>query len=270
MSARILCVDDEANVLKSLRRLLMDEDYEIFLAGSGAEGLQLLEENAPIHLVISDYRMPEMNGVEFLKQVYERWPETVRIVLSGYADTASIVSAINDGQIYKFIPKPWNDDELLVNIANAIERYFLQAENLQLTSQLQSSNDELKQINEDLERMVEERTAELMFQNRVLTVSQHILDTLPVAVVGFDLDGMVVNCNTSALQLFGHSPGILGRRCQDVMPPAINSFMDGLSMDEVGRSQLDIDGRTMMVLGKKMNFATDQQGGLLVFMVSDG
>ncbi len=73
--------------------------------------------------------MPNMNGVEFLREVRTRWPDTVRIVLSGYADTASIVSAINEGEIYRFIPKPWNDDDLKVTIANAIERYHLLKKN---------------------------------------------------------------------------------------------------------------------------------------------
>lgn len=101
---KILCVDDERNVLKALRRLFMDEDnYDILVAESGAEGLALLEEEEDVRMVISDYRMPEMTGVEFLSQVYEKWPDTMRIVLSGYADTAAVVEAINLGQIYKFI-----------------------------------------------------------------------------------------------------------------------------------------------------------------------
>ena len=119
---KILCVDDERNVLKSLRRLFMDEDnYEIFVAESGAEGLEVLEEEGDIRMIISDYRMPEMTGVEFLRQANEKWPETVRIVLSGYADTSAVVEAINEGQIYKFIPKPWNDEELLSSISAALQ-----------------------------------------------------------------------------------------------------------------------------------------------------
>ena len=122
----ILCVDDEANVLKSLKRLFLDEDYEILTAESGSEGLVLLEQRQqPVQVVISDYRMPEMDGVAFFKEVHDRWPDTVRIVLSGYADTAAVVAAINEGQVYRFIPKPWNDDELKVTIAKAVDLYFL-------------------------------------------------------------------------------------------------------------------------------------------------
>lgn len=124
---KILCVDDEKNVLKALRRLFMDEDnYEILVAESGEHGLAMLAEEEGIRMVISDYRMPEMNGVEFLRQVYEKDPDTIRIVLSGYADTASVVEAINQGQIYKFIPKPWNDEELLSTVSAALQHQELQ------------------------------------------------------------------------------------------------------------------------------------------------
>ena len=111
---RILCVDDEQNVLRSLTRLFLDDPYEILTAASGAEGLLILDQTGTVPVVISDYRMPGMNGVEFLSEVRKWWPETVRIVLSGYADTGAIVSAINEGQIYRFVAKPWNEDELQV------------------------------------------------------------------------------------------------------------------------------------------------------------
>ncbi|MBZ0157353.1 MAG: response regulator [Alphaproteobacteria bacterium] len=158
---KILCVDDDGNVLKSIRRLFLDDDYTILTAPSGEEGLRVLRDEMPVPLVISDYRMPGMNGVEFLKEVCREWPDTVRVVLSGYADTSAVVTAINEGQIYKFIPKPWNDDELRITVANALERYFLQQRNAQLAGELKEKNAVLRELNEGLERLVEERTAEL-------------------------------------------------------------------------------------------------------------
>jgi two-component system NtrC family sensor kinase len=101
---KILCVDDEPNVFNSVRRLFLDSGYTILAANSARDGLGILEDG-DIQIVISDYRMPNINGVEFLRGVCIRWPDTVRIALSGYADTASIVSAINEGEIYRFIPK---------------------------------------------------------------------------------------------------------------------------------------------------------------------
>jgi len=159
----ILCVDDERNVLRSLERIFLDDDYEILTASSAEEGLRILEDNGPFQVVISDYRMPAMDGVEFLKEVYRRWPDTVRIVLSGYADTAAIVSAINEGRIYKFIPKPWNDNELRVTVANALERYALQKRNRELLAELSRANDELEQ-------KVKQRTSELELRNHALTI----------------------------------------------------------------------------------------------------
>jgi two-component system NtrC family sensor kinase len=130
---RILLVDDEINVLRSLERTFLDEEYEILTALSGTGGLSVLQDVSPVQVVISDYRMPQMNGVDFLREVCRRWPDTVRMVLSGYADTAVVISAINEGEIYKFIPKPWNDDELRIAIINALERYSLNKKNNELT-----------------------------------------------------------------------------------------------------------------------------------------
>jgi len=102
---RILLVDDERNVIRALERLFIDDDYEIFTAASGDEGLAILAEEE-VQLILADYRMEGMDGVEFLRRVYERWPDTIRIVLSGYADTGAVVGAINEGRVYKFIAKP--------------------------------------------------------------------------------------------------------------------------------------------------------------------
>jgi len=140
---RILCVDDEVNVLQSLRRMFLDDDYELLTASSAAEGLEILKREDPVQIVISDYRMPVMNGVDFFREVCAKWPDTVRIVLSGYADAAAIVAAINEGQIYKFVPKPWNDDELKVTVVNALEKYRLQKYNALLLDKLSRSNEKL-------------------------------------------------------------------------------------------------------------------------------
>jgi two-component system NtrC family sensor kinase len=188
---KILCVDDERNVLRSLERIFLDDDYEIFLADSGEEGLKLLDNEGPFQVIISDYRMPVMNGVDFLKVVYERRPETVRIVLSGYADAGAIVAAINDGHIYKFIPKPWNDEELRVTIHNCLERYFLQKNNRELLEKLALSNQEL-------EGKVLQRTEELEVHISALEFAQQLMWSLPVGVVGIDENNMIAHCNTLA------------------------------------------------------------------------
>nr|MBP7323430.1 response regulator [Deltaproteobacteria bacterium] len=213
---RILCVDDEANVLKALQRLFMDDNYEILTATSSRQGIAILEQYDSIPIVISDYRMPEMSGIDFLREVCERWPNTIRIVLSGYADAATVVAAINEGQIFKFIPKPWNDDELRITIRNVIEGYFIRKRNKQLTKELQERNEDLRRVNDTLEALVEERTADLKFHNQVLARSQRILDELPVAVVGVDSNSTIVQCNRKAFEwLSQDGQGIMGMKLQE-------------------------------------------------------
>lgn len=261
--ARVLCVDDESSILKSLKRLFMDSEHEIITASSGPEGLELLQNSAPIQVVVSDYRMPGMNGIDFLREVCRRWPETVRIVLSGYADTASVVSAINEGEIYKFIPKPWNDDELKVTIANAAERYYLHKQNLELTRALKEKNDALQQINENLERLVQERTQEIVFQNLALQKSQIILDTLPVAIVGLDLEGLIVRCNNRGASLFTWS--ILGKNRSEVFSPEINAFVDTVCLGGESVRSIMMEHTPMMVKGACIHAEGGQQGIVLVF-----
>ncbi len=224
---RILYVDDEQNVLRSLTRLFLDDPYEILTASSGAEGLLILDRCGTVPVVISDYRMPGMNGVEFLCEVRKRWPETVRIVLSGYADTGAIVSAINEGQIYRFVAKPWNEDELRVTVANALERYALGRKNHELTEELRRKNDELTALNRDLERRVVERTEALTTQNRLLTESLGILDNLPMAVVGMDPQGTVFQCNRKGMVCFGSRIGpVIGANRRDVLTEVQNRLVD--------------------------------------------
>jgi len=250
----ILCVDDEENVLKSLKRLFLDSEFEILLAKSGEEGLEILRKTEPVQIVISDYRMPKMNGVDFLKEVYKHWPDTIRIVLSGYADTVAIIEAINIGHIYKFIPKPWNDAELKVAISNALDRYFIKQKNIQLTKELEAKNREFQEINNNLERLVAERTANLMMQNKMLTCSQNILDSLPLAVIGIDLEGQIVQCNKSGDDLFGRGNGnVMGMYAHDSLP---EKGSDSASMQS--------DGMRILVKGVHMKYSGGQEGIILV------
>jgi len=192
----ILLVDDEPNILKSLQRLMVGTGYEVLMAESGEAGLELLTHN-PIHLVISDYRMQGMNGVEFLARVKEEYPETMRLILSGFADATAIVEAINDGQVYKFMPKPWDDQELLTTVKRALEQYDLQQENARLYKELRARNMALEEMMATLETKVEQRTRDIEMKNRALKVAHSILDILPIGVIGIDSTEMVVYMNES-------------------------------------------------------------------------
>jgi len=108
----ILCVDDEESVLKALKRRLMLEGYNVLAVLSPLEGLSILDRE-PVDMVISDQRMPEMNGFEFLREVRKRHPSVVRILVSGYSDFDNLCKAVNDGDVFRFIAKPWNSNELV-------------------------------------------------------------------------------------------------------------------------------------------------------------
>ena len=123
----VLCVDDEPNILSALRRLFRPCGYRVLVAESGAQGLEILRSE-PVDLVISDMRMPHMDGAQFLKAVKQEWPETVRILLTGYADIGSTIEAINQGEIYRYITKPWTDGDMLVTVRQALDGKALKRE----------------------------------------------------------------------------------------------------------------------------------------------
>lgn len=256
---KILCVDDERNVLRALERIFLDDDYEIVLAGSGDEGLKIMEESGPFQVVISDYRMPVMNGVEFLRVVYERCPETVRIVLSGYADTGAIVAAINDGHIYKFIPKPWNDDELRVTIQNCLERFFLQKRNRELLEELAAAN-------LALEAKVQRRTEQLELRNRALEFSQSLLGNLPVGVAGIDTNGMIAYCNDIATRLLRSvCSDIFGADVVADCDAALGVLIEGVRRDKAVSGEITLGVTLCRVLGRTIAFS-ESEAVVLVFL----
>ncbi len=165
---KILFVDDEENILRSLSRLLIDEDFEVFTASSGREGLAILEREPDICLIVSDQRMPEMTGVEFLEKARALLPDAIRLVLTGYADVHAAVDAINRGGASRYIAKPWKDEEFIQILREAAERHRLAAENRRLTAVVRRQNEELTQWNSQLEMMVQEQTLDIQNKNKEL------------------------------------------------------------------------------------------------------
>ncbi|MDO8442090.1 MAG: response regulator [Polaromonas sp.] len=172
----ILCVDDEPNILSSLRRLFRTKGFQVRVAESGQAGLALLATE-PIDLVISDMRMPEMDGAQFLAQVRERWPDTMRLLLTGYSDVTSIIDAINRGEIYRYITKPWDDNDIVLIVRHALERRALEQEKQRLEALTIRQNEELKALNASLEAKVEARTTELRTANDALQGANEKLKT---------------------------------------------------------------------------------------------
>jgi len=142
----VLLVDDEQPVLRSLQRLLRREDFPVITASSGAEALQLLKENE-VAVVVSDFRMAEMNGVQLLDKVRDERPDTRRIILTGQADMETVIGAVNRGAVSKFITKPWQTKELAQELRDAHRQHGEEEEKLRLNNVLQLVNEELKDTN---------------------------------------------------------------------------------------------------------------------------
>jgi response regulator RpfG family c-di-GMP phosphodiesterase len=180
----VLLVDDEPSVLSALRRLFRSQGYRIEQATSGAEALLVLAMQ-PVDLVISDMRMPEMDGAALLAQVRQNYPGVVRILLTGYADISATIAAINQGAIHRYIAKPWDDQEMLMVVGEALRRRELEQENTRLLAITQAQNDALAALNQSLEERVTERTEALELSNSELAQAHHDIEaqfTLAVTV----------------------------------------------------------------------------------------
>lgn len=144
----ILVVDDEPEMLYSLRELLRLQ-FDVYTAGSGAEGIQLLHEKE-VHLVMTDQRMPEMTGVEFLKRVKNDHPEAIRLIFTGYADIGGVIDAINQGNVYRYIAKPWNAEDLLEVLRDAGTQHDHIVERHRLLGDLKRHEEEVLVFEEQL------------------------------------------------------------------------------------------------------------------------
>ena len=245
---RILCVDDEKNIPKAIKRSFLDTDYEILNAVSGPEGLKILREGTSIQIVISDYRMPGMNGVDFLKEVCKYWPETVRILISGFADLAAIISAINEGKISKFIPKPWDEDHLKAAISDAIRQYLYRQENRKMTQELRRKEAELQGINSDLRHL------------------QNIFFAFPVATVLVDLNGIILYCNKKGGDLFGKDgQEIIGTNRRESLPDEINALIEDLIRKQALSQEFSMGNHLFKVKGSLIEEEREKEAMILVF-----
>lgn len=153
----VLVVDDEENVLRSLERLFRREPYRLLTAASAEEALAAVERE-PVHLVMADQRMPGMTGIQLIQRIREQHPEVMRVVFTGYIDMNTAIDAINKGQVFRFVTKPWRDDDLKTVVRQALIQYELVAENHKLMDLIERQNLRLRQLNQQLEKQVARRT----------------------------------------------------------------------------------------------------------------
>ena len=273
----LLIVDDEPAICESLE-LTLGGEYRTFTASSGEEGLAILAAE-DIACVIADQVMPGMSGVEFLEQVRERAPATIRMMLTGYADLPSLVRAINESRIYRYIPKPWEPDELRLDVRRALESYELERKNERLAAQLASALEKLQAENVFLRREVGRRYSfdgiigESPAMQRVFDLTQKVAETATTVLLtgetgtGKDVIARAVHYsgerrerpfvaqNCGALpdtllesELFGHKRGAFTGATED--KKGLFEAADGgtIFLDEIGETQPSMQVRLLRVL----------------------
>lgn len=213
----LLLVDDEENILAALRRLLRKDNYRILTAASGQAGLEVLATEK-VDVIISDQRMPHMVGTTFLRKARDLSPDSVRMILSGYTDLESVTSAINEGAVYKFLTKPWDDEILRLSIREALRHKWIQDENRMLHSMLVEVNTELADANRQLAERAE-------FAQEALQSLQEILHDLPIPLLGIDADWRLMFANHAMLTLLGRTVA-LGERAAAVLPEIFTPFVE--------------------------------------------
>ncbi|MCK9388909.1 MAG: response regulator [Sulfuritalea sp.] len=256
----LLLVDDEDGILSALKRLLRREAYQVLTANGGQAGLDELARSR-VDVIVSDQRMPGMSGVEFLRRAKDLYPDTVRIVLSGYADLQSITDAINEGAIYKFLAKPWDDDMLKAEIEHAFRRKALRDESKRLSQQVQVANAELTRVNALLQEALTVQRQRAELGETALTAVQQIVNCLPTPLLGVDSDGLVVFANAAATRCFARRP-LLGAFVAEALPPAAAELV-AQGRGEIGMS---IDDRSYRVSCHAVDSIMQQRGYLLIFV----
>lgn len=257
----LLLVDDEASILAAMKRLLRSEGYRILTAGSGAEGLEVLAGNT-VDVIMSDQRMQGMSGIEFLRQVKVLYPETIRIVLSGYTELKSVTDAINEGAIYRFLTKPWNDDQLRANIQDAFNHKELADENRRLSQMVQAANEGLANANNQLRELIEGKQSLLNREGTALAVAQEILQCLPIPIIGVDALGLIIFANDAANAIVT-GPPLLGTMAAERLPePLVRQLAGG---DNVAQAWT-AGGRTWQASVRDMGARSLSHGRLLVLL----
>lgn len=255
----LLLVDDEASIVAAIKRLLRPDNYTILTANSGSEGLDLLARH-PVDVIVSDQRMPEMTGVEFLRCAKDLYPDTVRIVLSGYTELRSVTDAVNEGAIYKFLTKPWDDSQLRSHIDEAFRRKEMADENRRLDLEVRTANFDLAVANRRLEEIAQLQQQQIRRDEVSLHVVREALRHVPLPVIGLDEDDCIAFINVAAQDLLRERGSPLGCDAREVIPELVSTLE---SIDHGSRGRLQLKGAMYSVNCHRMGQGSDSRGVLL-------
>ncbi|MDC8832373.1 response regulator [Alteromonas gilva] len=187
---RVLCVDDEQNILRAIKRALFTLKIELILVDSGEAALEVMAQK-PVHVIISDMKMPGMTGAELLAEVANTSADTYRVLLTGFADIDSTIKAVNHGRIHRYLQKPWDNQELINTIEEGLERVKLKDENARLQKLTQRQNNKLKEINSNLEKTIQKRTRQIRAALQRIELRNNALEQVLFNVISInpDVDG---------------------------------------------------------------------------------
>jgi diguanylate cyclase (GGDEF)-like protein/PAS domain S-box-containing protein len=232
----LLLVDDEENIVAALRRLLRAEGWLLLSATSAEQALQLMARHE-VDVILSDQRMPGMTGVELLRRARQLYPQTIRLVLSGYTELQSITDAINEGAIYKFLAKPWDDEQLRAHLREAFALKEMADQNRRLDQEVQAANRELAELNRRLQTLLSAQREQNEREVGSREAAQELLDAVPVPVFGIDDEDLLVFANAPAQALFGLDGNQLGGPAAEQLPQIVRQALDGepLMLTQAGR-----------------------------------
>ncbi|RJG23425.1 EAL domain-containing protein [Massilia cavernae] len=253
----LLLVDDEPNILAALRRQLRGAGMRILTAPGGREGMALLETEH-VDVILSDQRMPDMTGVEFLRAVKTSHPDTVRMVLSGFTELQSVTDAVNEGAIYKFLTKPWDDTQLRGHIQEAFAHKEMADENRRLDLQVRTANHGLAQVNRQLEEMLQQQKEQISRTGISLDIVREALQHVPLPILGLDEEQVVAFANVAAQRLLGQDGMALGGPVEWFMP-ALAEAAEGRSWSET------LHGTRYEIAAHSMGKGTRARGRLIIF-----
>ncbi|GHT91014.1 hypothetical protein AGMMS49545_05980 [Betaproteobacteria bacterium] len=264
----LLLVDEETGVLNALCHLLGQGGYNILSADSGKAGLRILREQT-VDVILSEQHMSGMSGDEFLHQAKILQPDSVRMLLTGDQEIQSVARTVNKGSVYKFLTKPWNDEQLRATVAEAFVYKGLCDHNRHLAQTLAETNQKLFENNQHLQQLLEEKQYRIQLGEKVVKVLHEVTQLVPLPLLGVDDNGMVASANEAAQKLFGAHALLLGGQISTLLSPKL---LQHIMQNEGDEKDVDIppfiaaDGKLYNLRCRTLGLRSQASGKLIIFM----